>query len=180
MLLNSNALTIKFLRNSGNNLLILINQNLLYYTAVHIKLSSLAHSVQLLDIFAYELPYNSGLKKKNNLTLPANTVIYNFYAINENQRFFIFIKNQKNKQIFSNTPLKSVTELFPNANWLEREVSEMNNIFFLGKRDIRNLLLQYGDTSAPLKKSFPCVGLREIFYESLSDTLTQTPISLQF
>lgn len=78
------------------------------------------------------------------------------------------------------TSFKSVTELFLNSNWLEREVAELNGIFFLGKKDTRNLLLQYGDTSAPMKKSFPSIGLREIFYNSNSDSLIQTTVSIQF
>jgi hypothetical protein len=42
------------------------------------------------------------------------------------------------------------------------------------------LLLPYGDTSAPMLKSFPSVGTREIFYDSINDLLVQNPISLQF
>ena len=79
-----------------------------------------------------------------------------------------------------NAPLNSISELFLNANWLEREVSELHNFFFSGKKDLRNLLLQYGDTSAPMQKSFPSVGTREIFYDSVTDSLIQTPVSLQF
>lgn len=41
-------------------------------------------------------------------------------------------------------------------------------------------MLPYGDTSAPMKKSFPSVGLREIFYDSITDTLIQNPVSIQF
>jgi len=41
-------------------------------------------------------------------------------------------------------------------------------------------MLQYGDTSAPFKKSYPSVGLREIFYDSVSDLLVQNQTSIQF
>jgi NADH-quinone oxidoreductase subunit C len=74
----------------------------------------------------------------------------------------------------------SIAELFPNANWLEREIAELHGVFFLGKKDLRNLLLQYGDTSAPMLKSYPSIGTREIFYDSVSDLLIQNPVSLQF
>jgi NADH:ubiquinone oxidoreductase subunit C len=52
--------------------------------------------------------------------------------------------------------------------------------FFLGKKDLRNLMLPYGDTSAPMRKSFPSVGVKEIFYDSVTDLLIQNPVSLQF
>jgi len=63
---------------------------------------------------------------------------------------------------------------------LEREISELHGIFFSGKKDLRNLMLQYGDTSAPMQKSFPSIGLREIFYDSSSDLLIQNPVTIQF
>jgi NADH:ubiquinone oxidoreductase subunit C len=53
-------------------------------------------------------------------------------------------------------------------------------VVFLGKKDLRNLMLQYGDLSAPFQKSFPSIGVREIFYDSVSDTLVQTPVTIQF
>jgi NADH-quinone oxidoreductase subunit C len=75
--------------------------------------------------------------------------------------------------------LKSTSSVFANANWLEREVSEMSGIVFEGKHDLRNLLLSYGDSSAPLRKANPSVGFKEITYDINNDMLVQTPISLQ-
>jgi NADH:ubiquinone oxidoreductase subunit C len=48
-----------------------------------------------------------------------------------------------------------------------------------GKKDIRNLMLQYGDSSSPLKKAFPSIGFKETFYDPLKDAVIQNPISLQ-
>jgi hypothetical protein len=41
-------------------------------------------------------------------------------------------------------------------------------------------MLPYGDTSAPMRKSFPSIGVKEIFYDSLTDLLIQNPVSIQF
>jgi NADH:ubiquinone oxidoreductase subunit C len=49
---------------------------------------------------------------------------------------------------------------------------------FIGKKDIRNLMLQYGDSSAPLQKSFPSIGLREMFYDPIKDVVVQNPVSI--
>lgn len=180
ILLNINQITIKFINNKNKKTLISINFTSFYYTILHIKLSSLFHSTQLLDIFVYELPLNKntisdkGLKRENN-----GSLVYNFHHVHNNQRFFIFVKISEMRQL-NKIKIKSVTELFLNANWLERESSELNGIFFLGKKDTRNLLLQYGDTSSPMKKTFPVIGLREIFYDSVSDSLIQTQVSIQF
>ena len=45
----------------------------------------------------------------------------------------------------------------------------MHGVSFVGKKDIRNLMLQYGDSSMPLQKSFPTIGLREMFYDPVKD-----------
>jgi NADH:ubiquinone oxidoreductase subunit C len=63
---------------------------------------------------------------------------------------------------------------------LEREAAELNNVVFTGKKDTRNLMLIYGDTSAPFKKEYPCVGLKEVFYDAITDQVAYNPISLQF
>ena len=75
--------------------------------------------------------------------------------------------------------LSSIAELFPAANWLEREVSELHGVNFSGKKDLRNLMLQYGDSTSPFKKSFPTIGLKEMYYDPLNDTVIQSPVSVQ-
>lgn len=172
------------------NTSILITANNLYYLSLHLKLSSFFYSNQLIDIFSYEntIPLNNlNLQNKNNKTLTNNfnnIISYNFNILKNNTRILLFIVNQnkinfsKNKK--NKNSLVSITELFLNANWLEREAAELSGVFFYGKKDIRNLMLQYGDTSAPFKKSYPSVGLREIFYDSVSDLLVQQQTSIQF
>ena len=49
----------------------------------------------------------------------------------------------------------------------------------MGKKDLRNLMLQYGDSTSPFQKSFPTIGLREMFYNPIKDTIIQNPISIQ-
>lgn len=76
--------------------------------------------------------------------------------------------------------MSTIAEIFVNANWLEREIAELHGIFFSHKKDLRNLLLPYGDTSSPMLKSYPSIGTREIFYDATTDLLTQNPVSIQF
>jgi NADH:ubiquinone oxidoreductase subunit C len=62
---------------------------------------------------------------------------------------------------------------------LEREVAELNGVNFNNKKDLRNLMLQYGDTSVPFQKSSPSIGYKEFYYDSINDILIETPITLQ-
>ena len=40
-------------------------------------------------------------------------------------------------------------------------------------------MLQYGDSSAPFQKSLPSIGLKEMYYNPIKDTIIQNPISIQ-
>jgi NADH:ubiquinone oxidoreductase subunit C len=189
ILFNTDYIFLKYLIREEKNLLIFISHPFLYYLTLHLKLSSLFYSTQLIDLFSYEIPLNKNkLNEINkNLSTPlieSSLIVYQFHSIIHQQRIFIFLINSVNKNINKNSinsvPLSSITELFLNANWLEREVAELHGVFFAGKKDLRNLLLQYGDTSAPMRKSFPTIGTKEIFYDSVNDLLIQTPVSVQF
>jgi NADH:ubiquinone oxidoreductase subunit C len=109
----------------------------------------------------------------------ASVVVYNFHSLMSQDRFFLFFQPGLSHKGHYMSQLASITELFSAANWLEREVSELSGISFSGKKDLRNLMLQYGDASAPFQKSFPTVGLKEMFYDPLKDTIIQNPVSLQ-
>jgi NADH:ubiquinone oxidoreductase subunit C len=113
----------------------------------------------------------------NNYSTASKTVIYHFHNLLTHNRLFVFTLNIKSSSKFAN--LKSITELFPNANWFEREVSELYNFIFEGKKDTRNLMLQYGDTSVSFQKFLPSIGLKEMFYDSINDLICQTRVTTQ-
>ena len=77
------------------------------------------------------------------------------------------------------TKVATLSELFFAANWLERELAELNGVNIKDKKDLRNLMLQYGDSSSPFQKSFPSIGLKELYYNPVKDTIVQNKISLQ-
>jgi NADH:ubiquinone oxidoreductase subunit C len=165
----------------------------LYYLSLHFRLSSLFYLSQLTDIFAYEAFVNlrgyapssdSNFFKKSKLSKSlTSVVVYNFHVLSSQHRIFIFssnfLPNGSSTSGGRGSFLFSVADLFSSANWLEREVSELSGVTFLGKKDLRNLMLQYGDSSVPFQKSFPTVGLQEMFYNPIKDVLVQNPITLQ-
>jgi len=182
-----------YAQNFKNDNLIL-NANSFYYLAFHLRFSSLFYSTQLVDIFSYEVPNNAqSFSEKKNLNQNKfvlndkgfNTVTaYNFHVINTQNRFFIFLQsltkfNALHKLSKNTSMVSSIAELFFAANWLEREVAELHGTNFSGKKDLRNLMLQYGDTSTPFQKSFPSIGLKEMYYNPVKDTIVQNPVVLQ-
>ena len=67
--------------------------------------------------------------------------------------------------------IKSIDSLYPNANWVEREVSEMFNIFYFNKKDTRNLLLDYYRNEYPMLKEYPSEGYYDLYYDFFEDQL---------
>ena len=88
---------------------------------------------------------------------------YIYYIYNLKMRLTIILNNE------TSTNLKSVDMIYKNANWLERELSEMYGIFYINKKDNRKLLLDYTKDENPLLKDFPTEGLNDIFYNFFED-----------
>ena len=147
---------------------VLMLQHHFYFLALHFRLSSLFSSLQLVDIFSYEAYTSLKLKTAESL------VVYNFHGIRTQARTFVFTLRSQEQLL-----INSVVELFPNAWWLEREVSELHSVYFEGKKDVRNLMLQYGDTSHPFRKSYPSIGTREMFYDGPNDLIVQNLVTTQ-
>jgi NADH:ubiquinone oxidoreductase subunit C len=181
ILFNINHLYLTHKIHGFKNITVLIPQNVLYYTAVHMRFASILYSSQLVDMFSYELPLsNSQNKLDDSQPLPFtqnSIVVYNFHNLTSQERFFFFCVESFTK--YTNFSLNSIAELYPNANWLEREVSELSGNVFNNKKDLRNLMLQYGDTSVPFQKSYPSIGLKEVFFDSINDLIVQAPVTIQ-
>lgn len=170
----------------SKNINITISNSHLFYLCTHLKLATPFYTTQLSDMLAYEVLQNSisNNNSTNNWSKPQNTIIiYNFHSFHSQNRFFLFTQtltsSTKSKFLKINDSSDSIAELFPAANWLEREISELHGVNFSGKKDLRNLMLQYGDTTAPFQKLFPSIGVKELFYDPLKDTLIQKNVSVQ-
>ena len=96
-------------------------------------------------------------------------VFYNIYSYIYNIRLFINIQISINQTVYLyGEGVESVVSIFPNANWLEREVWDMFGLYFYNHPDLRRILTDYGFSGFPLRKDFPLSGYKEIRYD---DTL---------
>jgi NADH-quinone oxidoreductase subunit C len=74
--------------------------------------------------------------------------------------------------------LHSVIEIWPNANWYEREAFDLFGIIFTSHPDLRRILTDYGFTGNPFRKDFPLSGTVEMRYDEELRRLVYEPVSI--
>jgi NADH-quinone oxidoreductase subunit C len=73
----------------------------------------------------------------------------------------------------------SVTDLWPSANWFEREAFDLFGILFRGHPDLRRLLTDYGFIGHPFRKDFPLIGNVEVRYDSELKRVIYEPVTIE-
>jgi NADH-quinone oxidoreductase subunit C len=99
-------------------------------------------------------------------------VVYHLLSPRLNQRIRLKLQTDES------TPVASTVEVFPAANWFEREAYDMYGILFSGHPDLRRLLTDYGFQGHPLRKDFPLTGYVEVRYDEEQKRVVYEPVEL--
>jgi NADH-quinone oxidoreductase subunit C len=75
--------------------------------------------------------------------------------------------------------LPSVIEVWPGANWYEREAFDLYGIVFEGHPDLRRLLTDYGFVGHPFRKDFPVSGHVEMRYDPEQGRVIYQPVTIE-
>ena len=76
------------------------------------------------------------------------------------------------------TPVPSIIEVFPGADWFERETYDLYGVVFSGHPDMRRILTDYGFEGHPLRKDFPLTGFVEVRYDDELKRVVYEPVRL--
>jgi NADH-quinone oxidoreductase subunit C len=99
-------------------------------------------------------------------------VVYMLLSLTRNHRILVKVAAAEN------TPVPTVTTLWPVAGWLEREVFDMYGVIFAGNRDLRRILTDYGFEGHPFRKDFPLTGHVELRYSAEDKRVVYEPVQL--
>ena len=75
--------------------------------------------------------------------------------------------------------LASVINVWPAANWFEREAFDLYGIVFDGHPDLRRLLTDYGFVGHPFRKDFPLSGYVEMRYDPEQGRVIYQPVTIE-
>ena len=100
-------------------------------------------------------------------------VVYHLLSYRHNRRIRIKVEADEV------TPVPSVIDVYPTANWFEREAYDLYGVLFSGHPDLRRILTDYGFEGHPLRKDFPLSGFAEVRYDEEQKRVVYEPIRLQ-
>jgi NADH-quinone oxidoreductase subunit C len=75
-------------------------------------------------------------------------------------------------------PVPSLTGLYPNAGWYERETWDCYGVMFTGNPDMRRILTDYGFEGHPFRKDFPLTGHVELRWSEEHKRVVYEPVKL--
>ena len=104
---------------------------------------------------------------------PRFAAVYHLLSLTKNHRIRLRV-------LLTETDLvvPSVVEIWPAANWFEREAFDLYGIVFIGHPDLRRILTDYGFVGHPFRKDFPLIGNVEVRYDASAKRVIYEPVSI--
>jgi len=100
-------------------------------------------------------------------------VVYHLLSPRKNLRVRVRVMTDED------TPVPSITGVYPGADWFERETYDLYGVLFSGHPDLRRLLTDYGFDGHPLRKDFPLTGFVEVRYDDEAKRVIYEPVELK-
>jgi len=105
---------------------------------------------------------------------PKLAVVYHLQSVANNHRVRVRVLLDE-----AMPAIASVCDLWPVANWFEREAFDMYGMVFDGHPDLRRLLTDYGFIGHPFRKDFPVSGHVEMRYDENKGRVVYQPVTIE-
>ncbi|VAX76373.1 NADH-quinone oxidoreductase subunit C/D [Buchnera aphidicola (Cinara strobi)] len=149
-----------------------INRSILKKLVLFLKKNDICSYEMLFDLHGVDERFR---KNKDKIPCSDFTVFYHFVSIAHNSDLFIKVSLLKQK-----LQLPTITTIFLNANWYEREIWDMFGIEFIGHPSLTRLLLPKNWVGHPLRKDYSSYATEhdEFFFTKQKEALAME--SLRF
>jgi NADH-quinone oxidoreductase subunit C len=128
----------------------------------HLRDDPALRFVSFIDVTAVDYP---GREKRFD-------VVYHLLSPTLNERIRLRAEASETTQV------PSIIEVFPGADWFERECYDLYGVIFTGHPDMRRILTDYGFDGHPLRKDFPLTGFVEVRYDDQEKRVVYEPVRL--
>lgn len=159
---NNKELKINKIELIHDNLILFSSTDNLIYNINILKRDNNFKFRQLIDILGIDYPQ----KEKR------FEIVYLFLSHENNFRISVKINIDEHEIV------PTLTNIFPSANWQEREVFDMFGIKFADHPDLRRILTDYEFEGYPLRKDFPLTGYKEVRYSAEYQKVIYEPVKL--
>ncbi len=102
-------------------------------------------------------------------------VVLHLLSVSKNQRVRLRVFAQDDDF----PVLPTLVEVWPAANWFEREAFDLYGLMFENHPDLRRLLTDYGFVGHPFRKDFPMIGNVEMRYDPEQQRVIYQPVSIE-
>ncbi len=106
---------------------------------------------------------------------PRFAVVYHLLSLACNQRLRVRVFCEDDDM----PGVASVIDVWPAANWFEREAFDLFGIVFEGHPDLRRILTDYGFIGHPFRKDFPLSGTVEMRYDADQRRVIYQPVTIE-
>ena len=148
--------------NSKNEITIMAKQKDIFSILMFLKDNPSISMESLIDLTAIDYP-----NQEKRFILA-----YNLLSVSKNLRIKVKTK------ISEDVPIQSITDIYPCANWYEREVWDLFGIRFSGHPDLRRILTDYDFEGHPLRKDFPLSGFTQVRFDDELGKVVKEPVKL--
>ncbi|MEX0959908.1 MAG: NADH-quinone oxidoreductase subunit C [Burkholderiales bacterium] len=126
---------------------------------------------QLIDLCGMDYSaYGNGAREGQRFA-----VVYHLLSVSHNHRLRVRVFCAEEDF----PALDSVVDVWPSANWFEREAFDLYGIVFPGHPDLRRILTDYGFIGHPFRKDFPLSGYVEMRYDPDQQRVIYQPVSIE-
>ncbi|MDR3477128.1 MAG: NADH-quinone oxidoreductase subunit C [Gammaproteobacteria bacterium] len=111
--------------------------------------------------------------KTGKFVTPRFASVYHLLSVQNNHRIRLRVPLEEYDLV-----VPSVVEIWPAANWFEREAFDLFGIMYKGHPDLRRILTDYGFVGHPFRKDFPLIGNVEVRYDAEQKRVVYEPVSI--